>query len=201
MTDLTDCSMPIDHWIPNLDTLESAAPSHPGLTVWFTGLSSSGKTTLSRAVYEQLASTGHRAELLDGDEVRLVLSRGLGFSKQDRDENVRRIGYVAELLTRHGIITLVSAISPYRDARDAVRARIPAFLEVFVNASIEECERRDVKGLYKKARAGEIKAFTGVSDPYEPPPSPELECRTDLETVEQSVAKVIEAIGLRINAC
>jgi adenylyl-sulfate kinase len=198
MTEITDYSSPIDQWIPALGSGDFAAPSHPGMTVWFTGLSSSGKTTLSQAVFKQLAATGHRVELLDGDEVRLFLSRGLGFSKQDRDENVRRIGYVAELLTRHGVIALVSAISPYRDARDAVRDRIPAFLEVYVNASIEECERRDVKGLYKKARAGEIKAFTGISDPYEPPQCPELECRTDLETVAHSVAKVVEAIGIRI---
>jgi adenylyl-sulfate kinase len=191
MTDVTDDSLPMDGWI-------SERVDHPGLTVWFTGLSSSGKTTLSQAVYRQLAATGHRVELLDGDEVRLFLSRGLGFSKQDRDENIRRIGYVAELLTRHNVITLVSAISPYRDARDAVRARIPAFLEVYVNASIEECERRDVKGLYKKARAGEIKAFTGISDPYEPPKAPELECRTDLESVSESVDKVVRAIGSRI---
>jgi adenylyl-sulfate kinase len=193
MAEMTDYSLPIDGWM-------SERVDHPGLTVWFTGLSSSGKTTLSQAVYQQLAATGHRVELLDGDEVRLFLSRGLGFSKQDRDENVRRIGYVAELLTRHNVITLVSAISPYRDARDSVRARIPAFLEVYVNATIEECERRDVKGLYKKARAGEIKAFTGISDPYEAPLTPELECRTDLETVEESVAKVVRAIGACISA-
>jgi adenylyl-sulfate kinase len=193
MAEMTDYSLPIDGWM-------SERVDHPGLTVWFTGLSSSGKTTLSQAVYQQLAATGHCVELLDGDEVRLFLSRGLGFSKQDRDENVRRIGYVAELLTRHNVITLVSAISPYRDARDSVRARIPAFLEVYVNATIEECERRDVKGLYKKARAGEIKAFTGISDPYEAPLTPELECRTDLETVEESVAKVVRAIGACISA-
>jgi adenylyl-sulfate kinase len=171
---------------------------HPGLTVWFTGLSSAGKTTLSLAVFEQLKATGHRVDLLDGDEVRLFLSHDLGFSKQDRDENVRRIGYVAELLTRNGVITLVSAISPYRAARNAVRARIPAFLEVFVNASIEECERRDVKGLYKRARAGELKAFTGISDPYEAPETPEVECRTDLESIAESVQRVVDAISARL---
>jgi len=168
--------------------------AHPGLTVWFTGLSGSGKSTLSLAVSDQLAASGYRVQLLDGDEVRLFLSKGLGFSKEDRDENIRRIGYVAELLTRNGVITLVSAISPYRSARDAVRIRIPNFLEVFVNAPIEECERRDVKGLYKRARAGEIKTFTGISDPYEQPLHPELECRTDLESVPESVQRVIDAI-------
>jgi len=172
--------------------------AHPGLTVWFTGLSGSGKSTLSLAVYEQLSTTGYRVQLLDGDEVRLFLSRDLGFSKQDRDENIRRIGYVAELLTKNGVITLVSAISPYRSARDAGRGRIPNFLEVYVNAPVEECERRDVKGLYKRARAGEIKAFTGISDPYEAPESPELECRTDLETVPLSIQRVIGAIMARV---
>jgi adenylyl-sulfate kinase len=130
-------------------------PTHAGLTVWFTGLSGAGKSTLSLAVHDHLTRAGHRVELLDGDEVRLFLSRGLTFSKDDRDENVKRIGYVAELLTKHGVIVLVSAISPYRDARSAVRQRIAqvgGFVEVYVNASIEECERRDVKGLYKKAR-------------------------------------------------
>src|ERR1019366_1027687 len=168
--------------------------AHPGLTVWFTGLSGSGKSTLSLAVSEHLAANGYRVQLLDGDEVRTFLSRDLGFSKQDRDENIRRIGYVAELLTKNGVITLVSAISPYRDARDAVRARIPNFFEVYVNAPVEECERRDTKGLYKRARAGEIKVFTGISDPYEQPLNPYLECRTDLETIPESIQRVIDAI-------
>jgi len=172
---------------------------HPGLTVWFTGLSGSGKSTLSLAVNEQLAASGYRVQLLDGDEVRLFLSQDLGFSKQDRDENIRRIGYVAELLTKNGVITLVSAISPYRSARDSVRTRIPNFLEVYVNAPIEECERRDVKGLYKRARSGEIKTFTGISDPYEAPLQPDVECRTDLESVPESIQRVIDAILARMN--
>jgi len=172
--------------------------AHPGLTVWFTGLSGAGKSTLSLVVYEKLCASGFRVELLDGDEVRLFLSRGLGFSKEDRDENIRRIGYVAELLTRNGVITLVSAISPYRSARDSVRARIPNYLEVYVNAPLEECERRDVKGLYKRARTGELKAFTGISDPYEPPHSPEVECRTDIESIADSVNRVVEAITARL---
>jgi adenylyl-sulfate kinase len=174
--------------------------AHPGLTVWFTGLSGSGKSTLSLAVCQQLAAAGYRVQLLDGDEVRLFLSRDLGFSKQDRDENIRRIGYVAELLTKNGVITLVSAISPYREARDSVRARIPQFLEVYVNAPVEECERRDVKGLYKRARSGEIKTFTGISDPYEEPLTPEVECRTDLESVPESIERVVDAILTRVGA-
>ena len=172
--------------------------AHPGLTVWFTGLSGSGKSTLSLAVCQELAASGYRVQLLDGDEVRLFLSRDLGFSKQDRDENIRRIGFVAELLTKNGVITLVSAISPYRSARDSVRARIPQFLEVYVNAPVEECERRDVKGLYKRARTGEIKTFTGISDPYEHPLTPEVECRTDLESIPESTERVIGAILARV---
>lgn len=177
----------------------SMTVAHPGLTVWFTGLSGSGKSTLSLAVSEQLATSGFRVQLLDGDEVRLFLSRDLGFSKHDRDENIRRIGYVAELLTKNGVITLVSAISPYREARDSVRTRIPQFLEVYVNAPVEECERRDVKGLYKRARAGEIKTFTGISDPYEEPLTPEVECRTDVESVPESIQRVVDAITARLN--
>jgi adenylylsulfate kinase len=122
--------------------------------------------------------------------VRTNLTKGLGFSKEDRDENIRRIGFVSNLLTRHGVIVLVSAISPYREIREEVRGKIGSFVEVFVNAPLNVCEARDVKGLYKRARAGEIKSFTGIDDPYEPPFNPEVECRTDLETLEESVAKV-----------
>lgn len=162
-----------------------------GLTIWFTGLSSAGKTTLSKAVYERLWARGKRVELLDGDEVRRHLSKDLGFSRQDRDENIRRIAFVAELLTRNGVIVLVSAISPYRGAREEARRRIGNFVEVFVNAPLAVCERRDRKGLYKRARAGEIKGFTGIDDPYEPPPSPEIQCDTDRETEAESVDKII----------
>lgn len=169
-------------------------PCPQGLTVWLTGLSGSGKSTLSAAICQFLSARGHRVELLDGDEIREFLSMGLSFSKPDRDENIRRIGYVAGLLTRHGVITLVSAISPYREARDAVRARIPNFIEVYVNAPLATCESRDVKGLYRKARAGQIKCFTGIDDPYEAPLHPEVECRTDLESVPESAAKIISAI-------
>ena len=169
-----------------------------GLTVWFTGLSSAGKSTLSREVYEQLVSKGHRVELLDGDEVRKHLSHGLGFSKEDRNENVRRIGFVAELLTRHGVITLVSAISPYRDVREEIRERIANFMEVYVNAPLSVCEGRDVKGLYRRARSGGLPRFTGIDDPYEEPLSPEVECRTDLEAIVDSVSKIVDAIESRL---
>ncbi|MDP2996221.1 MAG: adenylyl-sulfate kinase [Bryobacterales bacterium] len=161
-----------------------------GLTVWFTGLSGAGKTTLSQALERRLAAGGYPVESLDGDVVRQRLSKGLGFSKADRDENIRRIGFVAELLTRHGVVVLVSAISPYREIRDEVRRQIGRFVEVYVNAPLEICEQRDQKGLYKRARAGELRGFTGIDDPYEPPLNPEVECHTDLETVERSAAKV-----------
>jgi bifunctional enzyme CysN/CysC len=170
------------------------AQPHRGLTVWFTGLSASGKTTLCRAVYERLAARGCRLELLDGDTVRKHLSKGLGFSREDRDENIRRIGFVAGLLTRNGVIALAAAISPYRAVRDEVRASIGDFVEVYVNAPLEVCEARDPKGLYRKARAGQLPAFTGIDDPYEPPFDPEVECRTDRETLEECIAKVLSAI-------
>lgn len=163
----------------------------PGVTVWFTGLSGAGKTTISRAVGNRLKSYGQKLEILDGDVVRLNLCKGLGFSKEDRDENIRRVAFVAGLLTRNQVTVLVSAISPYREIRQEVRQRIGNFVEVYVNAPLQVCEQRDVKGLYKKARAGEIKNFTGIDDPYEPPFNPDVECRTDLETVEESVSKVL----------
>jgi adenylylsulfate kinase len=169
-----------------------------GVTVWLTGLSGAGKTTITKALEEKLLSEGYDIEVLDGDVVRTNLTKGLGFSKPDRDENIRRIGFVANLLTRHGVIVLVSAISPYREIRDEVRGKIGDFVEIFVNAPLEVCEDRDVKGLYKKARAGEIKSFTGIDDPYEAPLNPEVECRTDLETLEESVSKVwkkLEELG------
>ncbi|ESA36336.1 adenylylsulfate kinase [Leptolyngbya sp. Heron Island J] len=164
---------------------------HRGVTVWFTGLSGSGKTTISQALEKKLRAAGAKLEILDGDIVRTNLTKGLGFSKEDRDENVRRIGFVANLLTRNGVIVLVSAISPYRDVRDQVRQRIGDFVEVYANASVEVCESRDVKGLYKKARSGEIKNFTGISDPYEEPLTPEVNCETEQETLEESVNKVM----------
>lgn len=172
----------------------SAQGNSQGAVVWFTGLSSAGKTTLSDAVYERLWSRGHRVQLLDGDEVRLNLCQGLGFSKEDRNENIRRIGFVADMLGRHGVIVLVSAISPYREARDGLRKSISNFLEVYVNAPLQVCEGRDVKGLYRRARSGEIQHFTGIDDPYEPPLHPDVECRTDLWQVADCVDKVVEQL-------
>ncbi len=172
--------------------------NHPrGVTVWFTGLSGAGKTTISEALEKHLRERGCKVEPLDGDIVRQNLTKGLGFSKADRDENIRRIGFVAHLLSRNGVVVLVSAISPYREIRDEVRTRIGDFVEVFVNAPLETCEQRDVKGLYQKARAGEIKGFTGIDDPYESPLQPEVECRTDCETIDESVAKVLRVLETR----
>jgi adenylylsulfate kinase len=165
-----------------------------GVTLWFTGLSGAGKTTITKALEKELIDRGCEIEILDGDVIRENLTKGLGFSKADRDENIRRIGFVANLLTRHGVIVLVSAISPYREIREEVKAKIGDFLEVFVNAPLSVCEDRDVKGLYKRARAGEIKSFTGIDDPYEPPLNPEIECRTDKEELSESVAKVINKL-------
>jgi len=165
-----------------------------GLTVWFTGLSSAGKTTISQALQEVLQSQGHTVEWLDGDAVRQYFSKGLGFSKADRDENIRRIGLMAELYTRQGFIVLVSAISPYRATRAEVRGRIGNFLEVYVRAPLEVCEQRDLKGIYRRARSGEIQHVTGVDDPYEEPLAPDVECRTDRENLQESVAKVLAAI-------
>ena len=165
-----------------------------GVTVWFTGLSGAGKTTISKAVAEKLCSQGCKLEILDGDIVRENLTKGLGFSKADRDENIRRIGFVSHLLTRNGVIVLVSAISPYREIREEVKQKIGDFVEVYVNAPLAVCEERDVKGLYKRARSGEIKNFTGISDPYEAPENPTIECRTDLEELEESVAKILNKL-------
>ena len=166
-----------------------------GVTVWFTGLSGSGKTTISRKVAQILRAQDYPLEILDGDIVRTNLTKGLGFSKEDRDENIRRIGFVSHLLTRNGVIVLVSAISPYRIVREEVRNRVGDFVEVYVNAPLNVCEERDVKGLYQRARAGEIKGFTGIDDPYEPPSQPEVECRTDLEALSESVAKVLDKLN------
>ncbi len=175
--------------------IDSLQAQQPGVTVWFTGLSGAGKTTITRALEKQLQSYGQKVEILDGDVVRQNLTKGLGFSKEDRDENIRRVGFVAGLLTRNQVTVLVSAISPYRAIRQEVRERIGNFVEVYVNAPLQVCEQRDVKGLYKKARAGEIKNFTGIDDPYEPPLNPEVECRTDLETLDESVSKVLSKLG------
>jgi len=165
-----------------------------GLTVWLTGLSSAGKTTISRSVLESLQARGERVEWLDGDAMRICLSAGLGFTKNDRDENIRRIGFVAELLTRNGVIVLVSAISPYRALRDEMRRRIGNFMEVYVHAPLEVCEQRDVKGIYNRARARQLQHVTGVDDPYEPPLAPQIVCHTHLETAEHSALRVLAAV-------
>lgn len=162
-----------------------------GVVVWFTGFSGAGKSTIAEALTEKLRFEGYQLEVLDGDEIRENLTKDLGFSKEDRDTNIRRIGFVAKLLARNGVIVLVPVISPYRAIREEMRANIDDFLEVFVNAPISVCEERDVKGLYKQVRAGKIKQFTGIDDPYEPPTNPEVECRTDLEDVSESVAKIL----------
>jgi adenylyl-sulfate kinase len=163
---------------------------HEGFALWFTGLSGSGKSSLSERIFRRLVACGAQVELLDGDEVRTHLSKGLGFSKEDRDTNVRRIGFVAELLTRHGVIAITAAISPYRDTRQAVRERIGTFVEVFMDCPIPVLAERDVKGLYKKALAGEIPHFTGVSDPYEPPESPDLRVDSSTEDIAVSEERV-----------
>lgn len=178
-------------------TQGQANASQTGLVIWLTGLSSAGKSTLANQLSKRLEAYPRRVEALDGDVVRQRLCRDLGFSKKDRDANIERVGFVAELLAKHGVMVIVSAISPYRLARDAVRSRIPGFIEVYVNAPLAVCERRDVKGLYQKARAGEIHAFTGIDDPYEPPLQPEIECRTDLETIDQSVQRILDYITSR----
>lgn len=162
-----------------------------GFTIWFTGMSGAGKSTLTNALVPRLRALGKRVEVLDGDEVRLNLSKGLGFSKEDRDTNIRRIGYVANLLTRNGAVVVSAAISPYRAIRDEVRALIGNFVEVYVKCPLETLIARDVKGLYKKALAGEIKEFTGVSDPYEEPLHPEVVVETDKETIEEGVEKIL----------
>jgi adenylyl-sulfate kinase len=163
-----------------------------GFTVWFTGLSGAGKSTISVLVEQKLRERGHKVELLDGDVVRTHLSKGLGFSKEDRDTNIRRIGWVCQVLSRNDVVAIAAAISPYRGIRDEVRMQIGRFVEVYVECPIETLAERDVKGLYKKALAGEIGNFTGVSDPYEPPLNPEVICFTGgRETPEQSAARVI----------
>ena len=164
---------------------------HSGFTLWFTGLSGAGKTTISQEVAFQLKTRGFPVEILDGDVVRTHLSQGLGFSKEDRDINIRRIGFVASLLSRHQVIVIVSAISPFQETREEVRKMTENFVEVYVKASLDICEKRDVKGLYAKARSGEIKQFTGIDDPYQEPINPEIICHTEQETVDESIAKVI----------
>ena len=165
-----------------------------GCVIWFTGLSGSGKTTIAHEVENILMRAEVPVEILDGDVVRENLSKGLGFSKEDRDINIRRIAFVAHLLQRNGVFVITAAISPYRAVREEARAMIKDFVEVFADAPLEVCESRDVKGLYAKARSGEIKAFTGIDDPYEPPSNPEVVCNTDRDSIEDSAQKVIDKL-------
>lgn len=170
---------------------------HEGFTLWFTGMSGAGKSTLSEIIVKRLREGGAKVEVLDGDVVRTNLSQGLGFSREDRDTNVRRIGFVAELLSRNGVIAVVAAISPYRDTREEVKRRIVNFIEVFVDAPVEVLAERDVKGLYRKALAGEVGQFTGVSDPYEPPLAPDVAVHSDRESIEESADKIWRALESR----
>jgi adenylylsulfate kinase len=163
-----------------------------GFTLWFTGLSGAGKTTISGHLEQELRARGSKLEILDGDIVRENLSKGLGFSKEDRDTNVRRIAFVADLLSRNGVPVITAAISPYKEIRDEARQLMgDRFIEVFVKASVDTCADRDVKGLYAKAFSGEIKEFTGVSDPYEEPENPEVVCDTENESAEESAQKLL----------
>ncbi len=172
-----------------------------GFTLWLTGLSGAGKTTLATRLVAELRERGVTVEVLDGDEVRMNLSKGLGFSKEDRDTNIRRIGYVSRLLARNGVGVIAAAISPYRDVRDEVRRSVEQdgadFLEVFMKCPLDVLAERDVKGLYKKALAGEIKQFTGVSDPYEEPQSPEVVIESDREAIELSAGRILQELEQR----
>lgn len=165
-----------------------------GMTVWFTALPCSGKTTISQLAFDRLQRAGVKVELLDGDIVRQKLTKGLGFSEEDRDENIRRIGFVCHLLTRNGVIAMAAAISPYRAVRDELRNLIGSFVEIYVNCPLEVCKQRDVKGMYRRALAGELAHFTGVSDPYEEPLRPELVLYTNEEAPEESARKVVELL-------
>jgi bifunctional enzyme CysN/CysC len=171
----------------------SSLTTQQGLTIWFTGLSGSGKTTICKAVATELLARGLRVEVIDGDVIRNRLCKDLGYSQRDRNENIRRIAFIAQLLMRNGIVVLVSAISPYREARDEARRTIGEFIEVYVDTPIATCELRDPKELYRKARSGEIRAFTGIDDPYEPPLKAEVVCNTEHQSVRQSSQKVVEA--------
>jgi adenylylsulfate kinase len=167
---------------------------HQGFTVWFTGLPSSGKSTLAALLHRGLEEIGLPTEILDGDEVRQRLTKGLGFSREDREENIRRIAYVSKLLTRVGAVAITAAISPYQEMRDRARIDIGSFIEVYVNCPLQVCMSRDVKGLYAKAVRGEILNFTGISDPYEPPVNPEIVVHTDRETLEESLKIILKGL-------
>jgi adenylyl-sulfate kinase len=177
------------------EPIGSSSRPNQGAVLWLTGLSGAGKSTLANAVRDALAARGCAVEVLDGDEVRTHLSAGLSFSRQDRDTNVMRIAFVAKLLAKHGVIAITAAISPYRETRERARQMIgERFVEVYVSAPIQTCEERDVKGLYKRARSGELESFTGISDPYEPPLSPEVQVASHEVTVEHGVAQILEGL-------
>jgi len=168
--------------------------AHTGFTIWLTGLSGAGKSTLSEVLEQRLKDRGRKVEVLDGDIVRIHLSKGLGFSREDRDTNIKRIAFVCKLLTRNDVICISAAISPYHETREWARKEIGNFVEVYVKCPIEVCRQRDIKGLYKLADEGVIKNFTGVSDPYEEPEHPELVVETDKETVEESIAHIFATL-------
>lgn len=170
------------------------AQKEVGFVLWFTGLSGAGKTTLSRLVEQRLRDLGARVEVLDGDVVRTYLSKGLGFSKADRDENIRRIGFVCELLSRNGVIAIAAAISPYRSVRDEIRSRVRKFVEIYVTCPMDVLMERDVKGLYRRALAGEISHFTGIDDPYEPPLAPEVLVDSSEMSPEEAALKILETL-------
>ena len=165
-----------------------------GMIIWLTGLSGAGKTTIAKNLERLLLAQQFNVELLDGDVIRTNLSKGLGYTKEDRDTNIRRVGFVAHLLSRNGVIVIVATISPYRIVRDEMRAMSPNFLEVYVDAPLHVCESRDVKGLYAAARLGRVTEFTGIDAPYEAPLNPDITCFTDQETVDESVTKIIHAL-------
>ena len=171
--------------------------THEGFAIWLTGLSGAGKSTLAERLVARLREQGAKVELLDGDFVRTNLSQGLGFSREDRDTNIHRIGFVAELLTRHGVIVVVAAISPYRNAREDVKRKIPNFVEVHVDCSSDVLTARDTKGLYKRALAGELANFTGISDPYERPLNPSVVVHSDRESVDEGLAKIWRELEVR----
>jgi len=179
-------------YLQQLKTKKGDIMEHEGFVLWFTGLPCSGKTTVADTVAEKLKGKGMKVERLDGDIVRKSLTRDLGFSKEDRDKNIERVTFVAKLLSRNGVAVLPAFVSPYIGARDNARKETTNFIEVYVKCSVEECEKRDIKGMYQKARQGIIKEFTGVNDPYEEPPNPEIIVETDKETVEESAGKVMQ---------
>ena len=174
-----------------IDTEANLRMDHKGVTIWFTGLPSSGKTTIAESLAGLLKKNGYRVERLDGDVIRNNLWKDLGFSKEDRDENIRRVAYLAEIFTRHGIMTITTFISPYRELRQHARENIGSFMEIYVKCPVEECMKRDPKGLYQKAIAGEIKNFTGISDPYEEPLNPEVLIESNKESIKDSVEKIM----------